>query len=582
MIIYHSKKKLYVILLFLTIVFCILLQSCTLIPIPTIDQNNTIYGNIQVNSEPNGAYIYLNGVFTGFLTPHLLTNVTDGSLITLKLPGYLNSNNIVQISSNQLITLNVILTPIMLPPSLDSSYLTDIEVNPKIFNLTIGEIGQIQSVTAYYSDETSKPIPLNECSFLSINTNIASVSNNGQITGLSEGNTIVWITYTENNITKSDSIIIYVSPGQSPDLGNLLYIIVSPPSISLNIGESKAISSITAYYDSGAVKALSPFLCSFTVNNDIVSVDNSGLITGKNPGMATVTVTYQEGQISKSDTISVLVSDTVIEPREYRALSIGIGDYIYYGPDGDLLAPPYDVNKMTEIYTDCRLGSLNNTFKRIDTLIDQQATKTNILNKIQNTFLGAKENDISYFYFSGHGALLNNISYLCPADFNGSVSTAISVNELESALSAIPGIKVIFIDSCHSGGFIGKNVTENNEEFFNNYLSFFNNSIIDTFASKALSKDLLTSNDYQVLTSCHWYEVSYEIYPDVGEPFGVFTQALYEGCSLSNNTPADLNWDDKISLQEAYQFIVQWVAAMKVNQNVQVYPSNSSFTIFEY
>jgi len=171
---------------------------------------------------------------------------------------------------------------------------------------------------------------------------------------------------------------------------------------------------------------------------------------------------------------------------------------------------------------------------------------------------------------------------LCPADFNGQISSAISVDELESALSAVAGTKVVFIDSCNSGGFIGKSMLET-EEFKNmEYLTQFNEGIISAFANHTLSKDLLTSAEYQVLTSSHWYEESYEIDPADGEPFGVFTQGLYEGCSLANNTPADINQNDKISLSEAYNFISQWVAAMRVNQNVQVYPINSSFTIFEY
>ena len=229
------------------------------------------------------------------------------------------------------------------------------------------------------------------------------------------------------------------------------------------------------------------------------------------------------------------------------------------------MSPPYDVNKMSRMYWDCCFSPTCITFHKIDKLTDRQATKASIFNKIQSTFSGAKENDVSYFYFSGHGTLYNRTSYLCPADFNGNISTAISVNELESALSAIPGTKVVFINSCHSGGFIGKSLTgrgnRNNETYFiseEEYLSNFNENILSTFSFSEgfIAKDLLTSSKYQVLTSSHWYQSSYEVHPLYGDPHSVFTQALYMGCSLPYNTPAaDKNQNAQITLQEAYQLL---------------------------
>jgi len=356
--------------------------------------------------------------------------------------------------------------------------------------------------------------------------------------------------------------------------------------MSLNIEESKAISSITAYYDTGLEQTINPNSCDFSISNSVVSVDDSGLITGNSAGNCIVTVSYSENNITKSDTISVSVSDTIVSDSTYRALAIGVGNYIYYGEEGDLIAPPYDVNKIKEIFNDCQFGNEDIPFYTINELKNTQATKANILQRIQSTFSSANDNDVSYFYFSGHGATLNQVSYLCPADFDGNVTTAISVNELESVLSAVPGIKVVLIDSCHSGGFIGKDISrENTSDNFSieeEQLSNFNENIIDVFSSSIITKDLLTSSEYQVLTSSHWYQSSYELQPPNEEPFGVFTQALYEGCSLNNNLPADIDNDARISLNEAHSFISQWVAAIHVDQNVQVYPANSLFTIFEY
>jgi len=269
----------------------------------------------------------------------------------------------------------------------------------------------------------------------------------------------------------------------------------------------------------------------------------------------------------------------------YRALCVGVGDYLYF-PDAcgniDLPAPPYDVDRMRQTLGYCKFGLSNTEFSTISYLKDAQTTKANILQKIAFTFSGTDSNDISYFYFSGHGMRYENTSYLCPTDVScySPLDAYISVDELEQALSAIPGTKVVLLDSCHSGGFIGKGKEEENK-ILKEELIDFNKDVIDIF-SLSESKSLLTTNKYKVLTSCHYYQVCYEIVPVEGDPFGVFTTALCDGCGYYGSYPADTNLDTKVSLQEAYLYIIDWVYSLGVDQDVQVYPSNSNFTIVEY
>ncbi|RXG62948.1 caspase family protein, partial [Candidatus Atribacteria bacterium 1244-E10-H5-B2] len=166
----------------------------------------------------------------------------------------------------------------------------------------------------------------------------------------------------------------------------------------------------------------------------------------------------------------------------YRALLIGVGDYIYF-PDiygnTDLPGPPYDVNRMYYTLGYCKFGLSNTGFSTISYLKDWQATKSNILQRIASTFSGADNDDISYFYYAGHGYRWEGTSYLCPAD-STSIFSLISVDELENALSAIPGTKVVFLDTCYSGGFIGKGKEE--ITIFKEELEFFNNEIINVFS----------------------------------------------------------------------------------------------------
>jgi hypothetical protein len=288
------------------------------------------------------------------------------------------------------------------------------------------------------------------------------------------------------------------------------------------------------------------------------------------------------------------VSPPIINETVYRAYCVGVGDYIYF-PDShgniDLPGPPYDVNRVYQTLSKCRFGPSDTEFSEIWYTTNWSATKSAILQGIASIFSEADYNDISYFYFSGHGIWKNNISYLCPAEVNyfSPMSTYISVDELEDALSAIPGTKVVFLDTCHSGGFIGKE--EGKIQISKEELESFNNEIITVF-SQSESKGLLTTNEYKVLTSCHYYQECMGLSPGTPsdfDPFGVFTMALCEGCGYSGSYPADTNLDNMVSLQEAYLYVRNWVAELDaqlpyidITQDVQVYPNNSSFAIVEY
>jgi len=269
-----------------------------------------------------------------------------------------------------------------------------------------------------------------------------------------------------------------------------------------------------------------------------------------------------------------LVTPPINDKVVYRALLIGVGDYI--GSVNDLPGPDYSADRMHQILNQCRFGSSGIEFSIINKLKNLDATKKTILDGIASTFSGAENDDVSYFYFAGHGYRWSNTSYLCPADFTSVylLSSLISIDELENALSAIPGTKVIIIDACRSGGFIGKSKRG---------LTSFNDEIISVF-SQYQSKDLLITNQYKVLTSCRYDQECYGTQPVADEPpLGVFTKALCEGCGYNYNYPADTNGDTKVNLQEAYIYVKNWVQYYYGDlQDVQVYPDDSSYPIVEY
>ena len=268
------------------------------------------------------------------------------------------------------------------------------------------------------------------------------------------------------------------------------------------------------------------------------------------------------------------------DPVVRRALLVGVGDYLY--GDNDLNAPPYDVDMMHDT-----LNHSGDGFSLINELKDLQATKSAILNGIASTFSEADSNDVSYFYFTGRGGALDNISYLMPTDYDEYTNTCISVSELEFALSAIPGIKVVFLNSCHSGGFIGKEI---NQGDIAGYLKSFNDDVINIF----MTRDL-TNSQYQVLTSCLSSQTCVGLTPSEGNPFGLFSAVLCEGCGYNyyiHPYYADVNENAEITLDEAYDYTYEQVNSTAtylndlygwdIEQDTQVYPLNSDFIIIEY
>ncbi len=88
---------------------------------------------------------------------------------------------------------------------------------------------------------------------------------------------------------------------------------VLPSSMTLEIGESKAITSVTAYYDNGTTVNIGLKNCEYESNKSNATVSTDGVITGVSSCTAstpvTITVTYIEDSITQTDTVSVVVTN---------------------------------------------------------------------------------------------------------------------------------------------------------------------------------------------------------------------------------------------------------------------------------
>lgn len=181
---------------------------------------------------------------------------------------------------------------------------------------------------------------------------------------------------------------------------------------------------------------------------------------------------------------------------------------------------------------------------------------------IQRVFGGAEAGDVSYLYISTHG-LYDPENGVEPALLlsDGQTENLLTPEELEAAFDGISGTKVLILDACNSGAFIGKGMTEWDEP------------------------PCFLGDDFKVITSSGAREESW--YWSAGEDAKqeerqgafYFTQALCDALSAGCGYPADQNHDGSITLKELYDYLLLNHAA----STPQVYPQNDDdFVIFRY
>lgn len=178
---------------------------------------------------------------------------------------------------------------------------------------------------------------------------------------------------------------------------------------------------------------------------------------------------------------------------------------------------------------------------------------------IQDTFGGAEAGDVNYLYISTHG-VYDPEEDIPPGLLlsDGVVESILSPEMLEEAFEGIEGTKVLILDACNSGSFIGKGM-ENPPE-----------------------KVAFQGKDFKVLTSSgameqswYWNSVSGA---NAGQGTFYFTQALCDSLSPETGYPADQNRDGCITFRELYDHLTLNHAA----STPQIYPQNDSFAFFRY
>jgi len=166
-------------------------------------------------------------------------------------------------------------------------------------------------------------------------------------------------------------------------------------------------------------------------------------------GSCNVSVTTSSGTTTNAVTISIGTSSS----GKIYALFVGINNY----PSNPL---NYCVNDVVGMQANLTSAS-NWSGASITTLTDGQATKSGIQSAFATLAAQVVAGDTFFFYYSGHGSNSNGVAYLIPVDSTGYTNSCISATELKTWSDSINtnAKKFFCLDSCYSGGFIGKGMT---------------------------------------------------------------------------------------------------------------------------
>lgn len=290
-------------------------------------------------------------------------------------------------------------------------------------------------------------------------------------------------------------------------------------------------------------------------------------------------------------------------PVRYRALLIGETAYAtrLNGPDNDVR------------FMNALLNGISNNY---DVIAQQNATLNEIVDLIDIAFEGATENDVSLFYYSGHGVTGS------PEYYSGALQTVdyqyITTMDLAELLSNVPGRVIVILDSCGSGAAISDG-TENTMSILSGDNSVqrldatgeseadgllfdadqFNNGVIQAFSRFdsviGTSSDSSSANEktkagelrqtkFYVITSSAYEENSLTTQVD-GVWGGLLTRGIANGtgCSFpagvySGAMPADTNADNGISFFELASYCKQYTGDQ---QQVLSYSASPNYVIIQ-
>ncbi len=236
-----------------------------------------------------------------------------------------------------------------------------------------------------------------------------------------------------------------------------------------------------------------------------------------------------------------------------RALLIGIGE----GYCASLQLPSLvrkDAEAVAQILCDPALCGYPASNVRL--LLDEQATKSNIVDALRELGASAKPDDTVVIFFSGHGGRKAGApeysGYLYPADYvpGDPEGTGLLAEDLTGLLNAIPAARVVLLlDACHAEA--AAHVKAEAEP----------KGMLPGFREPALDK-LASGKGRVVIASCRESELSWT---SASRGHSLFTHFLLEGLRGQARGPDD----GTVRVLDLFSYLSEQIPANPVNTTAQ-------------
>jgi hypothetical protein len=248
---------------------------------------------------------------------------------------------------------------------------------------------------------------------------------------------------------------------------------------------------------------------------------SSGTVTSSNSN--TVAQSGQSQASQQQPTVPVVNPNAKV-----WAVIVGIAAYEHIQ---QLTYTKDDAYRMYAFYKSPEGGSLPD--RQITLLIDEDATRKNIMKAIQNTYSQAGKDDIVIFYFSGHGAegafITSEFDNVDFEDYKG----LLLHEELQAVFKQSPAkYKYLIADACHAGSLTESASEPTETRSRGTYYQAFEQS----------------KGGFVLLLSCMGDEVSLETR---GVRQGVFSHYLLRGLKGES----DSNNDKIVSVIELFDYV---------------------------
>lgn len=330
-----------------------------------------------------------------------------------------------------------------------------------------------------------------------------------------------------------------------------------------------------------------------STNETVATVNSKGVVTGLRPGKTYIKATPQDGGRSA---VYCLVT---VRPV-YRALLIGNGMYTK-ASGSNPLDPICELDAAHLTSALSRRHGENNADWKIT--VQNELDGPEILTWIGNVFGSAREGDVNLFFYSGHGlAVMNDAGQILVRDprtgsLCGVQGGNVTPAELVNRMNQCPGTFICLFDSCCSGAYIAQNGAALPDGSIDDPgADVFLSSLVGAFAEGDPGVTIplapyvengeiavpepgygeMQTAKYYVLAAAGAFQDSRV--QDIDGSY--FTNGLvYLAIGGAEQLVGDANRDGKLSLNEAYDAVEDYVKLCNTSQRTQIYPFASSYPI---